>query len=68
MFFSRNKTNAQMYAIRDYHAVAEFSLEGTVMAASSAFVATLGYRADELIGRQHSTLLEASERDRKSVV
>lgn len=45
-------------AIMRSQAVIEFDLKGTILAANSNFLNTMGYQADELIGQHHRILCE----------
>ena len=45
---------AQVEAISRVQAVISFNLDGTVIEANQNFLATLGYRLDEIVGRHHS--------------
>src|SRR5690606_6086387 len=45
---------AQIAAIGRVQAVIEFKLDGTVITANDNFLATLGYRLDEIAGKHHS--------------
>ena len=45
---------AQVAAISRVQAVIAFKLDGTVIEANQNFLATLGYRLDEIVGRHHS--------------
>jgi methyl-accepting chemotaxis protein len=53
----------QLEAINKVQAVIEFKLDGTVVHANPNFLATLGYRMDEIAGRHHSMFLAAGEAD-----
>jgi methyl-accepting chemotaxis protein len=53
----------QIEAINKVQAVIEFTLDGTVVQANQNFLATLGYRMDEIAGRHHSMFLPAGEAD-----
>ena len=44
---------AQIAAISRVQAVIEFDLDGTVRQANENFLATVGYRADEIVGKHH---------------
>ncbi|KKC35967.1 chemotaxis protein [Devosia epidermidihirudinis] len=44
---------AQIAAISRAQAVIEFNLDGTVRTANENFLATLGYRLDEIVGKHH---------------
>src|SRR5690606_4347741 len=46
--------SAQVAAISRVQAVISFNLDGTVIEANQNFLATLGYRLDEIVGRHHS--------------
>ncbi len=48
----------QIEAISKSQAVIEFGLDGTIMAANENFLQTMGYRADEVLGRKHSIFVE----------
>src|SRR5690606_8095731 len=52
---------AQIAAISRVQAVIEFGLDGTVRAANENFLATLGYRLDEIVGRHHSMFCDRAE-------
>ena len=45
---------AQVEAISRVQAVIAFKLDGTIMEANQNFLATLGYRLEEIVGRHHS--------------
>jgi methyl-accepting chemotaxis protein len=44
-------------------AVIEFDLRGHVLEANDNFLATMGYRADEIVGQHHRMFCESSESD-----
>jgi len=48
----------QAKAIDASHAVIEFRLDGTIIAANDRFLALLEYRRDEIIGRHHRILVQ----------
>ena len=48
-------------AIDKSQAVVEFDLQGTILNANGNFLAAMGYRHDELVGRHHSSLCEPAE-------
>jgi methyl-accepting chemotaxis protein len=50
---------AQVAAISRAQAVIAFNLDGTVIEANQNFLATLGYRLEEIVGRHHSMFCEA---------
>jgi len=45
---------AKSAAFERSQAVIEFELDGTIIHANENFLATLGYAADEVVGRKHS--------------
>jgi methyl-accepting chemotaxis protein len=49
---------AQIAAISRVQAVIEFNLDGTVRDANDNFLATLGYRLDEVVGKHHRMFCE----------
>jgi methyl-accepting chemotaxis protein len=49
---------AQIDAISDAQAVIEFTLDGKVIAANENFLKTMGYRLEEIVGRNHSMFVE----------
>ncbi len=53
----------QIAAIHKSQAVIEFNLDGTITKANDNFLATVGYRLDEIQGRHHSMFVEAAHRD-----
>lgn len=53
----------QIAAIHKSQAVIEFNLDGTIIKANDNFLATVGYRLDEIQGRHHSMFVEAAHRD-----
>ena len=48
----------QINAINKAQAVIEFSMDGNILTANGNFLATVGYQADEVIGRHHSMFVE----------
>ena len=50
-------------AIGRAQAVIEFNLDGTIITANANFLATLGYRLDEIQGKHHSMFVAPGERD-----
>jgi methyl-accepting chemotaxis protein len=50
-------------AINRSMAVIEFDLRGNVLEANDNFLATMGYRADEIVGRHHRMFCDAAEAD-----
>jgi methyl-accepting chemotaxis protein len=52
----------QLEAISKVQAVIEFDLDGTIRTANDNFLATLGYRLDEIQGKHHSMFVESDYR------
>jgi len=50
----------QVRAIMRSQAVIEFDLDGTILAANDNFLATVGYRLDEVVGKHHRMFVEPS--------
>ena len=50
-------------AIGRAQAVIEFNLDGTIITANENFLATVGYRLDEIRGKHHQMFVAPSERD-----
>ncbi len=48
----------QLAAIGKAQAVIEFKLDGTIRGANDNFLATVGYRLDEIQGRHHSLFVD----------
>jgi len=48
----------QIQAISKSQAVIEFNLDGTIINANENFLATMGYRLEEIAGRHHSMFVE----------
>ncbi len=53
----------QIAAIQKSQAVIEFNLDGTVITANENFLATLGYRLDEIQGKHHGMFVEPEYRN-----
>jgi methyl-accepting chemotaxis protein len=51
----------QVAAISRVQAVIEFQLDGTIITANENFLATLGYRLDEIAGRHHRMFVDPAE-------
>jgi methyl-accepting chemotaxis protein len=51
----------QLAAISKSQAVIEFELDGTIRTANENFLATLGYRLDEIQGKHHRLFVEPAE-------
>ena len=50
-------------AIARAQAVIEFNLDGTIITANENFLATVGYRLDEIQGKHHQMFVSPAERD-----
>ena len=50
--------SGQVAALRKSQAVIAFDLDGTVLDANDNFLAAMGYRADEIVGRPHAQFVE----------
>ena len=50
-------------AIGRAQAVIEFNLDGTIITANENFLATVGYRLDEIQGKHHQMFVAPAERD-----
>lgn len=48
------ETNGEIAAIRRSQAVISFAMDGTILEANDNFLKTMGYRLDEIVGRNHS--------------
>ncbi len=60
----RNMEDAgKISAIGRAQAVIEFNLDGTIITANENFLATVGYRLQEIQGKHHSMFVAPSERD-----
>jgi methyl-accepting chemotaxis protein len=60
----RNMEDAgKISAIGRAQAVIEFNLDGTIITANENFLATVGYRLDEIQGKHHQMFVAPSERD-----
>jgi len=57
----RSNTRAVLDAVYDAHAVVAFDPDGKVLEANPAFLALLGYQADEVVGRTHAMFLPRGE-------
>jgi methyl-accepting chemotaxis protein len=53
----------KLSAIGRAQAVIEFNLDGTIITANQNFLATVGYRLDEIQGKHHQMFVAPSERD-----
>lgn len=54
----RNDHAGQIDAIRKSQAVIEFNLDGTIITANDAFLATTGYKMEEIKGRHHKIFVK----------
>ncbi len=60
----RNMEDAgKISAIGRAQAVIEFNLDGTIITANENFLATVGYKLDEIQGKHHAMFVAPSERD-----
>jgi methyl-accepting chemotaxis protein len=53
----------QIAAINKVQAVAEFSLDGTILTANGNFLRTMGYSLEEIRGKHHSMFIDPASRD-----
>ncbi|NBN62904.1 methyl-accepting chemotaxis protein [Pannonibacter tanglangensis] len=53
---------SKLDAINRSNAVIEFELDGTIVDANENFLATMGYRIEEIRGRHHSIFVDPAER------
>jgi len=51
---------AKFNAISRAQAVIEFSIDGNILTANENFMAVMGYRLDEIVGRHHSLFVESA--------
>lgn len=54
---------AKLDAISSSQAVIEFELDGTIITANNNFLATLGYRLEEIVGQHHSLFVSREHRE-----
>jgi methyl-accepting chemotaxis protein len=52
----------QIDALHRSQAVIAFALDGTILSANQNFLAAVGYRSDEIVGRHHSIFVSDAER------
>jgi methyl-accepting chemotaxis protein len=57
----RADSAGQIAAIDRAQAVIEFDLDGTIRRANANFLQTVGYRAEEIVGRHHSMFVDPAE-------
>jgi methyl-accepting chemotaxis protein len=65
-YFARrlsNELKAKWAAIQASHAVIEFGMDGTILAANRHFLDVMGYGLDEIRGKHHSLFLPSHERN-----
>jgi methyl-accepting chemotaxis protein len=60
---SERERASELAALRASMAVVDFAPDGTIESANEPFLALLGYRPDEIRGRPHRQLLDATEAD-----
>ncbi|MBK1665480.1 chemotaxis protein [Rhodospirillum rubrum] len=60
--FGGHATN-RLAAISKSTAMIEFGLDGTILSANENFLKAMGYRLDEIQGKNHSLFVEPAERD-----
>ena len=53
----------QIQAIGRSQAIIEFNLDGTILGANENFLATMGYRLDEIVGRHHAMFVDDATRN-----
>ncbi len=56
-------SQGQLSAVNSALATIEFELDGTIITANENFLRTVGYRLDEVTGRQHSIFVSEAERN-----
>ena len=54
---------ARLNALHRSLAIIEFKVDGTIVAANENFLAAMGYRLDEIVGRHHSMFVDPADRD-----
>ncbi|KQO56623.1 chemotaxis protein [Methylobacterium sp. Leaf87] len=59
----RSETSAKMSALDRSQGIIEFALDGTVLRANENFLAVVGYRLDEIVGKPHSLFVEPAMRE-----
>lgn len=58
---SHQDLRSKFDAISRSQAIIEFNLDGTITEANENFLSAMGYSAAEIVGRHHSTFLDAAE-------
>lgn len=59
--FLARDANAVLDALNASQAIIEFSLDGTILKANDNFCRTMGYRAEEIVGRHHRIFVDPAE-------
>lgn len=54
---------SQIDALHRSQAVITFGLDGTIFEANDLFLAVMGYRREEIVGRRHTIFVDPAERD-----
>ena len=54
---------AQIQAVGRSQAIVQFGVDGTILDANENFLKTMGYRPEEVVGRQHGIFVEPALRD-----
>ena len=57
----RRDNRSQVDAVKRSMAVIEFNLDGTILDANDLFLATMGYRAEEIRGKHHRIFVDPAE-------
>ena len=57
-----DEVKAELAAIHTAQVVVEFAMDGTILNANEKFLSALGYRLEEIQGRNHSMFVDAAER------
>ena len=60
---SNGDAQAQLVALNRSQAVIEFNMDGSIVTANQNFLNALGYRLDEIQGKQHSMFVPVVQRD-----
>ncbi len=62
-FKSNDAASAQIAALNRSQAVIEFNMDGTIITANKNFLDALGYRLDEIQGKNHSMFVPTDQRN-----
>lgn len=62
-FILGSEQRAKLDALDRSQAVAEFALDGTILAANANFLQTFAYTKDEIVGRKHEMFVDSAYRD-----